>query len=365
MGLGDTLIIGVSVNNVTGISGKSYALADLLHAAIEAEAMGFDAIWVHDAPLGRRTLAAHDPLTILAAVAAKTSRLRLGTGILTPQLRNPVFLAQQWATLFALSDGRAIMGVGSGAGTASLLKREFAGLAALRHDTTLDPARLYERRGALFDEALDIVRRLWSEDKLSYSGEIFRFDEVTLGEARPPSMPPILVAGGIYHPLKPGAPVHHGWSERHAGKCVLGPYKRIALYGDGWITVHLTPEEYDAHWARIQAHAEAVCAGKIIAKAFNCFVNVDPDPAKARQAVKDHLADFHGPPIWDDVVERWAVAGPPERVAARLQDYIDRGVRIFQLVIGSPDQLGQMRRIAEEVLPLIRRPDPSTSAASR
>jgi alkanesulfonate monooxygenase SsuD/methylene tetrahydromethanopterin reductase-like flavin-dependent oxidoreductase (luciferase family) len=50
------------------------------------------------------------------------------------------------------------------------------------------------------------------------------------------------------------------------------------------------------------------------------------------------------------------VAGPPEQIAARLQEYIDRGVRIFQLVIGSPHQLDQMRLIADRVLPLIRRP---------
>jgi alkanesulfonate monooxygenase SsuD/methylene tetrahydromethanopterin reductase-like flavin-dependent oxidoreductase (luciferase family) len=72
--------------------------------------------------------------------------------------------------------------------------------------------------------------------------------------------------------------------------------------------------------------------------------------------VKDHLTDFHGPPVWDDVVDRWAVAGNPEQVAARLQEYIDRGVRIFQLVIGSPDQLGQMRLVADKVLPRIKRP---------
>src|SRR4051794_8334320 len=87
----------------------------------------------------------------------------------------------------------------------------------------------------------------------------------------------------------------------------------------GWMTVHLKPEEYDLHWAKIQAHSDAAYGGKPVAKAFNCFVNVDPDPVKARQAVKDHLADFHGPPIWDDVVERRAVAGPPEQIAARLQ----------------------------------------------
>jgi alkanesulfonate monooxygenase SsuD/methylene tetrahydromethanopterin reductase-like flavin-dependent oxidoreductase (luciferase family) len=356
MGFGDELIIGVSVNNVTGISGKSFGISDLLHAATEAEAMGFDAIWVHDAPLGRRTLAALDPVAILSAVAATTKTLRLGSGILTPQLRNPVYLAQQWATLFEISEGRAIMGVGSGAGTPTLLKREFAALAALQHDSTLDPVRLYEKRGALFDECLDIMRRLWSEDKFSYAGELFRFDEVTLGEARPSAMPPVLVAAGIYFPQKAGAPVHHGWTEKNAGKFILGAYKRVANYGDGWMTVHVSPEEYDGYWAKIQAHADEACRGKRIVKAFNCFINVNPDPAKARQEVKDHLADFHGPPIWDDVVDRWAVAGPPEGIAGRLQEYVDRGVRIFQLVIGSPDQLGQMRRVAEQVLPLIRLP---------
>src|SRR3712207_217422 len=105
--------------------------------------MGFDAIWVHDAPLGRRTLASHDPANILAAIAGTTKKLRLCTGIIAPHLRNPVTLAQQWATLFAISEGRAVMGVGAGAGTPTLLHREFEALAALRHDSGLDPARLY------------------------------------------------------------------------------------------------------------------------------------------------------------------------------------------------------------------------------
>src|SRR5258708_37561036 len=115
MKLGDALIIGVSVNNVTGISGKSFAVGDLLDAAVEAEAMGFDAIWVHDAPLGRRTLAALDPVTILAAVAARTKTRRLGPRLLPPQPRKPASLAEPWATRFARSGGRAILSVRHGA----------------------------------------------------------------------------------------------------------------------------------------------------------------------------------------------------------------------------------------------------------
>jgi coenzyme F420-dependent glucose-6-phosphate dehydrogenase len=352
---GHDVIIGVSLNNVTGITGKRYGLEDLARAAREAEAMGFDAVWVHDAPLGRRTLAAFDPVTVLASIAGETRDIALCTGILTPHLRNPVMLALQWATLYAAAGGRAIMGAGLGAGTGTLVKREFQALAALRGSAGLDPDLLFAARGRLFDECLDVMNRLWVEDKVSYAGEFHRFDDVTLGEARPSTKPPVLVAAGNYFPREPGGPVHHGWSEKNAGKFVLGRYQRVAEHGDGWLTVHLTPDEYDAGWAKIVAHGAAVRPGRAYVKGYNCFVNAGADEAVCRAEVKAHLADFHGPPIGDDTVERWAVAGPPAAIAARLQAFIDRGVTIFQLVIGSSDQFGQMRRIAEGVLPLLRR----------
>ena len=326
------LIIGVSINNVTGITGKAYDLADLVRAAVEAEAMGFDAVWVHDAMMGRRTTAAYCPVTTLAAIAGQTSRIRLCTGILTPQVRNPVQLANQWATLYELSDQRAIMGVGMGAGTPTLIKREFEGLAVLKHGTDLNPAELYAKRGKVFDECLDVMRQLWANDKISYQGEFFRFNEITLGHARPQSMPRVLIASGIYFPTEPGGPVHHGW-----------------------ITVHLSPGEYAENWRKITELGAERAPGKAYMPAFNCFMNVNDDPRLGWEGVRDHLEDFHGPPIRDDVVDRWAVAGPPEQIAARLNEYIAAGVRIFQIVIGSPDQFGQMHRIAEQVLPLIKR----------
>ncbi|MFT7571581.1 MAG: alkanesulfonate monooxygenase SsuD [Paracoccaceae bacterium] len=355
MALGDDLVIGVSVNNVAGITGKAYSMKDLVHAGGEAEAMGFDAIWVHDAMMGRRTTAAYCPINALTAVAAQTKNLKLCTGILTPQVRNPVMTAQQWATLYEISEGRAIMGVGMGAGTPTLIKREFEGLASLKHGTDLSPAELYSKRGKVFDECMDVMRRLWSEDKLTYKGDYFSFNEITLGMARPPEMPPVLMGSGIYFPTQPGGPVHHGWKEKNAGKYLPGKLQRVVDYGDGWITVHVSPEEYAEHWKTIEAAGAEKFPGKKYAKAWNCFANVNDDPRKGWEGVRDHLEDFHGPPIRDDVVDRWAVAGPPEQMAARLQSYIDIGVNIFQLVIGSPDQLGQMRRIAEEVLPLLKR----------
>ena len=224
--------------------------------------MGFDAIWVHDAPLGRRTTAAYDPIAVLSYIGGATKRIALATGILMPHVRNPVILAQQWATLFSASGGRAIMGVGTGAGTGTLLKREYEALAALRHDSTLDPQRIYAVRGRFFAETMDVVRRLWSEDKFSYRGEFYTFDEVTLGQARPPVAPPVLMGAGIYYPLKPGAPVHHGWQEKFAGKFVFGPYKRIVDHADGWLGLHLSPQQYEEKWARVQAYADEKAPGK-------------------------------------------------------------------------------------------------------
>ena len=351
----DQLIIGVSINNVTGITGKAYTLSDLVRAAVEAEAMGFDAVWVHDAMMGRRTTAAYCPVTTLAAIAGQTSRIHLCTGILTPQVRNPVQLANQWATLYELSDQRAIMGVGMGAGTPTLIKREFEGLAALKHDTGLSPAALYAQRGKVFDECLDVMRQLWANDKISYQGDYFQFNEITLGHSRPQTMPTVLIASGIYFPNQPGGPVHHGWKPSIAGQWLPGNLQRVIDYGDGWITVHLSPAEYAENFAKIAALGAERMPGKSYMPAFNCFMNVNDDPRRGWEGVRDHLEDFHGPPIRDDVVDRWAIAGPAEQIAARLNEYIDAGVRIFQIVIGSPDQFGQMRRIAEQVLPLIKR----------
>lgn len=350
----EELIFGVSINNVTGITGKAYTVNDLIHAGVEAEALGFDAVWVHDAMMGRRTTAAYCPITALTAIAARTRTLRLCTGILTPQVRNPVSTAHQWATLYEISGGRAIMGVGMGAGTPTLIKREFEGLAALKHTSDLDPAALYAKRGRVFDECLDVMRRLWSEDKMSYFGEYFRFNEITLGYARPSTMPPVLVGSGIYFPVEIGGPVHHGWKEKNAGKWLPGDLDRVVAYGDGWLTVHTTPEEYSEHWKIVETKGAERCPGKQYARGWNCFMNVNDDPRVGWEAVHNHLEDFHGPPIRPDVVDRWAVVGPPEMIAERIKEYMNVGVRIFQFVIGSPDQFGQMRLIAEKVLPLIK-----------
>lgn len=353
MAFADEPMFGVSINNLTGITGHSYGLAEMLRAAQEAEGLGIDGVWVHDAPLGRRTMASYDSVSILCAIASLTRELRLCTGILQPHLRNPVSLALEWATLHALSDGRAIMGVGTGGGKPTLVARQYESLAALRPGGSLDPSAIYARRGRLFVESVELLGRLWREDKVSYSGEFYEIEDVTLGEARPTTPPPVLMSSGIYVPEEYGGPVHHLWNAENAGRFLLGPYKRIVNHSDGWLACHPTPREFDDSWAKIDAYAREKTPDKAYAKAYNCFVNVDDDAEKARAEVKGFLNQWHTM-IADDVVDRWAVAGPPEVVAEQLHEFQKRGVNIFQLVLASADQAEQMRLIAEKVLPLLR-----------
>lgn len=350
MTLAGQRIIGVSLNNLSGITGHSYGIKDMLEGARTAEDLGFDGVWVHDAPFGRRTPASYDPVSILAAIAARTSTLRLCTGILQPHLRNPVALALAWATLHELSGGRAVLGVGTGGGKPTLVARQYQALASLRHDTALDPAALYAGRGRLFVETMEVMNRLWREDKVSYDGEFYRFEGVTLGEARPATPPPTLMGSGIYVPKQYGGPVHHLWSEETAGRFLLGRYKRVVNHSDGWLACHPTPGEYAESWSRIQSYAAQQAPGREYARAYNCFVNVDEDRGRARAEVAGFLNSWHTQ-IGDDVVDRWAVAGPPSEVAEKLRAFQEQGVTIFQLVVASTDPRRQMELLAAKVLP--------------
>src|SRR5258706_11289324 len=96
--------------------------APLLAMAERAEAAGFDSVWIGDSLIARPR---HEPLTLLAAVAGRTRRVRLGTGVLLPALRQPVVLAHVVGTLDRVAEGRVILGVGIAA-DAPAIRREFA-----------------------------------------------------------------------------------------------------------------------------------------------------------------------------------------------------------------------------------------------
>ena len=129
--------------------------AALLALAERAEALGYDSVWVGDSLLARPR---HEPLTLLAAAAARTRRIELGTAVLLPALRNPVLLAHQVATLDRISEGRIILGVGVATDVENVRDDfEAAGVP-------------FEKRGPRMLEGLRLCRALWSGEPVDWDG---------------------------------------------------------------------------------------------------------------------------------------------------------------------------------------------------
>jgi F420-dependent oxidoreductase-like protein len=153
-------------------------------AAREFDRLGFDSVWVCDHLYG--VPLPHLPIleawSLLAAVAAVTERVRLGTLVTPPFFRNPAVLAKQIATIDHISAGRAAPGFGAG-----WFEPEFRGYGARFPG-------LRQRLAAL-DEALEIMTRMWTEEKPTFEGEYFSVQEV-MCEPRPARKPPVLVGGG-------------------------------------------------------------------------------------------------------------------------------------------------------------------------
>ena len=214
--------LGFSLLNNWGV-GDAQALVDL---ACRAEELGIDSVWVHDHVfnvghvfdrIGGKPY--YEPLTLLSFVAARTRRVRLGTSVLVLPYHNPVRLAKVAATLDVLSGGRLVMGVGVG-----LIEKEIRAMGSP-----------YAERGAFTDEAIAVMRALWTQDEPKFEGKFSRFDGMKFSPK----------------PLqKPSIPVVIGGVSRHA-------IRRAARLGDGWQPLGLSPDALGQGMADLREAARA------------------------------------------------------------------------------------------------------------
>ena len=159
-----------------------------------AEAAGFDSVWLgehHDSALLYPA-----PLIGLAAIASRTRRVRLGTGVLLLPLYHPLVVAEEAAMVDVISGGRLILGVGAG-----YAPEEFAAFGVSMKE-----------RGSRLDEAVPLIRRLWSEEKVSHEGRHYRIGGATLSP-RPVQRPrpPIWFAGWVEPALRRAGRLGDGW----------------------------------------------------------------------------------------------------------------------------------------------------------
>ncbi|MDE2582614.1 MAG: LLM class flavin-dependent oxidoreductase [Rhodospirillales bacterium] len=273
---------------------------------------GLDSFWQTDRLLGRTPIL--ESLTALAAVAGRTRRLKFGVNVLSLALRDPVPVAKQCATIDVLSEGRLLPGFGIGSPHAP----EWAALG-------IDPAG----RGGRTDEALQVIRLLWTGGKVDFAGRHFRLAGAQIAPRPAQAEVPMWIGGG-----SPAA------------------IRRTARYGTGWQAGPETPEQAAAVIAAIKrALAETGRAidpdhfGAGIAFRFGA-----PEEPVVRHAHAAYRARTGRDP------DGMFAVGEAATLLARIGAYVGAGVSKFILrpiAAGEADMLSQTRRLIDEVLPRI------------
>ena len=293
----------------------------LLAMAERAEQAGFDSVWIGDSITARPR---HEPLTLLAAVAARTRRVAVGTAVLLPALRNPVVLAHVVGTLDRIAEGRTILGVGIAADTPAI-RKEFAAAGVP-----------WDRRVGRFLETLEICRALWrgeTRDGVSFGGKHFTLQDVTV-EPKPHRRggPPIWIGG--------------------SGPTAL----REAARWDAWFPTGPSVEFFEAEFPKIQAAARtAGRAPDAVTGAAYLTLALDADRAAAEKRLHGFLETYYAAPAKAILARQATYAGPIEGCVEWLQRWVKAGARHLLFRFAGGDQLAQVDEVATKLLPRVQR----------
>lgn len=282
-----------------------------------AERMGYDSVWVGDSITSKPRL---EPLTTMAAIAARTQRVKIGTAVMLTALRHPVHLAHALATVDNISNGRTILGVGAGRGDNPMYVREHAAVGVP-----------IEERADRMEEGLRLMRSLWTEERVTAHGQYYPLDEVSL-EPRPvQDSIPIWVSSN--------------WVQRGL--------RRVAELGDGWITNVTSPDLFSRCWDRIAQHASN--AGRdpdSIKRCLYISVNLNSEE-DALEEGDAFMQAYYGRPYEAVSKQLLCVFGPPEKCAEAISRYREAGATYFIVRFASPNQMAQMATFTTKVLPLV------------
>jgi len=276
------------------------------------EAGGVDSLWQTDRMISRDPIL--ECMSVMAALAGRTRRIKFGVNVLSLAFRDPVLLAKQCATIDVLSEGRLLPAFGIG----SPLAPEWR---TLNLDT--------KTRGRKTDEGLEIIRRLWAEDLVDFEGVHYRLSGASISPK----------------PVQPDLPMWIGGSSEAA-------IRRTARFGTGWQAGGETHEDIGSVVAAIRA--AAIAEGRPIdddhygaGVAFR-FGRPD-DPALERLFEAYRKRTGREP-------QRYFAIGDADAIVDRIAGYVDGGISKFILrpaARGDAEMLAQTRRLVEEVLPLV------------
>ena len=283
---------------------------NVIKFATQCEAMGCHSLWTID----RIAYDNLEPLTLLAAAAGATKKLRLGTSVLLGNLRHPSHLAKTIATLDFISNGRVTLGLGFGSRESDYHAVEIP----------------FEHRGSRAVEQVQLMKRLWTEDKVTHKGKFFNVENLTLGP-RPVQKP---------HP-----PIWTGGSAEIA-------LKRAGTWADGFICGSSAIPDFPTTWDKVSGYARAAGRdpGKIT-KAGLTFMAIDDDQSKAVKTVEDYVMRYYGRLRTD--VAHTSLVGSHAAVADRIAAFLSRGLDTLIIGLADPDPR-QWDVFGEKVLPTTR-----------
>ena len=260
----------------------------LLALAERAEGLGYDSIWIGDSLTARPR---HEPLTLLAAVAARTAKAELGTAVLLPALRNPVVLAHMVSTVDQISEGRLILGVGIATDVPNI-RKEFAAAGVP-----------WDKRVGRMMEGLRLARALWSGEAVTWEGR-WPLQEQSIGPV----------------PFRPGGPPLWG------GGNAAGALSRAGKSLDGWFPTGPDAATFGAQWGEVQAHArEAGRDPADLTGAIYLTMALDEDAARGEKRIDDFLESYYGQPAALLRKRQACFGGPADAAAEWMKSYVEAG----------------------------------------
>jgi alkanesulfonate monooxygenase SsuD/methylene tetrahydromethanopterin reductase-like flavin-dependent oxidoreductase (luciferase family) len=280
------------------------------------EDLGVDSLWVGGHISSRNPTP--ETMVALARLSAMSTSAVIGTSIVLAPLFPPGILAKQSAEIDRASGGRVVLGIGVG----GEYPQEFSACQV--------PV---SERGSRTNEALPLMRRLWSGETVDHDGPHYPMQGVVL---RPPPAqpggPPIVVAG-----RKPVA------------------MRRAAALGDGWMPYLYSPRRYRASVELITEHAASI--GRDLSNfgwMLYTFVNVRDDGPSARRELARFIGGTYDQDI-ESMLPHVAVAGTPDEVVEHLVDFVDAGVRHITFSPCPRDDGDTLvRTLYEQIIPALR-----------
>lgn len=282
-----------------------------------AERIGYDSVWVGDSITSKPRL---EPLAVMAALAARTNRVKIGTAVMLNALRHPVHLAHAIATIDNISDGRIVLGVGAGRSNNQMFVDEHAAVGVPINE-----------RAARMEESIEILRKLWSLDDVSNPTGFYPFTGVTL-EPRPVQQQvPIWISSN--------------WVQRGL--------RRVAAQGDGWITNVPSTELFTQCWRKIEDKAGEM--DRDIGDIRRCLyisVNLNED-AEALSEGDRFMRAYYNTPYEVISKQLLCVFGPAQKCIDAILRYREAGADYFIVRFASPNQMEQLDRFTESVIPAL------------